>query len=94
TVDPDTGQVIAAANSASGGSGGASGDDTVSLAQPITVAAEHGWTGTQTLMLLAALLVFALVLLPSVVSRLITAGRDGGARTTASDSSGTDGSTR
>ncbi|MER5603370.1 phosphate ABC transporter substrate-binding protein PstS [Streptomyces sp. NPDC002265] len=94
TVDPDTGQVIAAANSASGGSGGASGDDTVALAQPITVAAEHGWTGTQTLMLLAALLVFALVLLPSVVSRLITAGRDGGARTTASGSSGTDGSTR
>ncbi|MFB7332379.1 phosphate ABC transporter substrate-binding protein PstS [Streptomyces adustus] len=97
SVDPDTGQVIAAADTGSGGSGGSgggSGDDTVALAQPITVAAQHGWTGTQTLMVLAALLVLGLVLLPSLMSRLITGGRGADARAASSGSSGTDGGSR
>ncbi|MFD9005344.1 phosphate ABC transporter substrate-binding protein PstS [Streptomyces sp. NPDC059582] len=76
SVDPDTGQTLSPGGNASGGSGGgASVDDTIALAQPVTVAAEHGWTSTQTLMLLAAFLVLGLVLLPSLVSRLITGTR-------------------
>ncbi|MFD5793653.1 phosphate ABC transporter substrate-binding protein PstS [Streptomyces diastatochromogenes] len=74
SVDPDTGQTIAPGASAGGGSGGGAGaDNTVALAQPVAVAAGHGWTATQTLMLLAAFLVLGLVLLPSVVSRLVGA---------------------
>lgn len=76
SVDPDTGQTLAPGGNSSGGSGGgASVDDTIALAQPVTVAAEHGWTSTQTLMLLAAFLVLGLVLLPSLVSRLIAGAR-------------------
>ncbi|MFI8240553.1 phosphate ABC transporter substrate-binding protein PstS [Streptomyces sp. NPDC085866] len=72
SVDPDTGQTIVPGASAGGGSGGTGtgADNTVALAQPVAVAAGHGWTATQTLMLLAAFLVLGLVLLPSVVSRL------------------------
>ncbi|MFE1884934.1 phosphate ABC transporter substrate-binding protein PstS [Streptomyces diastatochromogenes] len=75
SVDPDTGQTIAPGASAGGGSGGGGtgADNTVALAQPVAVAAGHGWTATQTLMLLAAFLVLGLVLLPSVVSRLVGA---------------------
>lgn len=75
SVDPDTGQTIAPGASAGGGSGGTGtgADNTVALAQPVAVAAGHGWTATQTLMLLAAFLVLGLVLLPSVVSRLVGA---------------------
>ncbi|MEU9455969.1 phosphate ABC transporter substrate-binding protein PstS [Streptomyces sp. NPDC048277] len=74
SVDPDTGQTISPDGSGSGGtgaSGGTSADGTVALAQPVAVATAHGWTGTQTLMLLAALLIFGLLLLPSLVSRLV-----------------------
>ncbi|MER7179109.1 substrate-binding domain-containing protein [Streptomyces hyaluromycini] len=73
SVDPDTGQTISpggATGSASGGTG-TGADGTVALAQPVAVATGHGWTGTQTLMLLAAVLVFGLLLLPSLVSRLV-----------------------
>ncbi|MCZ0987639.1 phosphate ABC transporter substrate-binding protein PstS [Streptomyces diastatochromogenes] len=75
SVDPDTGQTIAPGASAGGGSGGGGtgAANTVALAQPVAVAAGHGWTATQTLMLLAAFLVLGLVLLPSVVSRLVGA---------------------
>ncbi|SOD84626.1 phosphate ABC transporter substrate-binding protein PstS [Streptomyces sp. Ag109_G2-15] len=75
SVDPDTGQTIAPGASAGGGSGGGGTgtDNTVALAQPVAIAAGHGWTATQTLMLLAAFLVLGLVLLPSVVSRLVGA---------------------
>ncbi|MGH1553496.1 hypothetical protein ACRAWF_20590 [Streptomyces sp. L7] len=38
----------------------------------MAVSTEHGWTTTQTLMLLAALLILGLLLLPSIASRLIT----------------------
>ncbi|MEU6070455.1 MULTISPECIES: substrate-binding domain-containing protein [Streptomyces] len=79
SVDPDTGQTIAPGGG-SGGSGGSgtAADGTVALAQPVAVAAEHGWTSTQTLMLLAAFLVLGLLLLPSLVSRLVAATRDNG----------------
>ncbi|MEU6539281.1 phosphate ABC transporter substrate-binding protein PstS [Streptomyces sp. NPDC047000] len=85
SVDPDTGQTIAPGGAAgSGGTGGAAAaaaDGTVALAQPVAVAGRHGWTATQTLMLLAGFLVLALLLLPSAVSRLVGsrsgAGPDG-----------------
>ncbi|WP_089099673.1 substrate-binding domain-containing protein [Streptomyces hyaluromycini] len=79
SVDPDTGQTISpgdATGSASGGTG-TGADGTVALAQPVAVATGHGWTGTQTLMLLAAVLVFGLLLLPSLVSRLVGTKADG-----------------
>ncbi|MFJ5640732.1 phosphate ABC transporter substrate-binding protein PstS [Streptomyces sp. NPDC093223] len=74
SVDPDTGQTVAPDGTGSGGSGSSGGtaaDGTVALAQPVAVATGHGWTATQTLMLLAAVLVFGLLLLPSLVSRLV-----------------------
>ncbi|MFJ3822701.1 phosphate ABC transporter substrate-binding protein PstS [Streptomyces nodosus] len=70
-VDPDTGQTLAP-NGTSGG-GATVADGTIALAQPVAVAGRHGWTGAQTLMLISALLLLGLVLLPSVVSRAITA---------------------
>ncbi|MEU6092615.1 phosphate ABC transporter substrate-binding protein PstS [Streptomyces sp. NPDC047085] len=75
SVDPDTGQTLAPGDGSGGGSGasGTATGGTVALAQPVAVAAGHGWTGTQTLMLLAAFLVLGLLLLPSVVSRLVGA---------------------
>jgi phosphate ABC transporter phosphate-binding protein len=78
SVDPDTGQTIAPDGAAAGGGTPAGG--TVALAQPVAVAGRHGWTSTQTLMLLAVGLLLGLVLLPSVVSRAIasrTGTRDG-----------------
>ncbi|MER7840854.1 phosphate ABC transporter substrate-binding protein PstS [Streptomyces sp. NPDC096040] len=83
SVDPDTGQTISPDGSTDSGSGSGSGgsgtaaDGTVALAQPVAVATAHGWTGTQTLMVLAALLVFGLLLLPSVVSRLVGSKSNG-----------------
>ncbi|MEU3521017.1 phosphate ABC transporter substrate-binding protein PstS [Streptomyces sp. NPDC006654] len=75
SVDPDTGQTVSPDGStAAGGTGSAGGTvagGTVALAQPVAVATGHGWTGTQTLMLLAAILVLGLLLLPSLVSRLV-----------------------
>ncbi|MGW1004838.1 phosphate ABC transporter substrate-binding protein PstS [Streptomyces sp. NPDC002520] len=74
SVDPDTGQTLAPGTASAGGGSGAGGTatgGTVALAQPVAVAAGHGWTATQTLMLLAALLVLGLLLLPSTVSRLV-----------------------
>jgi len=79
SVDPDTGQTISpdgTTGSASGGTGTGAGG-TVALAQPVAVATAHGWTGTQTLMLLAAVLVFGLLLLPSLVSRLVGSKANG-----------------
>lgn len=72
SVDPDTGQTLAPGGSASTG-GGTAADGTVALAQPVAIAGRHGWSGAQTLMLLAAFLVLALLLLPSTVSRLVGA---------------------
>ncbi|MFE9876452.1 phosphate ABC transporter substrate-binding protein PstS [Streptomyces sp. NPDC005784] len=93
-VDPDTGQTLSpgtgggSGTGSSGGSGGGGGsggtgavNDTIALAQPVSVAGTQGWTSTQTLMLIAAFLVLGLVLLPSVVSRAIAgrgAGKDAG----------------
>ncbi|MET9408391.1 substrate-binding domain-containing protein [Streptomyces sp. NPDC002935] len=88
-VDPDTGQTLSPGTGggsgagSSGGSAGGSGsggavNDTIALAQPVSVAGSQGWSSTQTLMLIAAFLVLGLVLLPSVVSRVI-AGRGTGA---------------
>ncbi|WP_217554767.1 substrate-binding domain-containing protein [Streptomyces sp. GbtcB6] len=80
SVDPDTGQTISPDGTGSGGTGtgtGAAAGGTVALAQPVAVATAHGWTGTQTLMLLAAVLVFGLLLLPSLVSRLVGNKGDG-----------------
>ncbi|MGW7608489.1 substrate-binding domain-containing protein [Streptomyces sp. NPDC054766] len=86
-VDPDTGQTLSpgtGGGSGSGSSGGNAGgggtgavNDTIALAQPVSVAGSQGWTSTQTLMLIAAFLVLGLVLLPTVVSRAI-AGRGAG----------------
>ncbi|XUL89346.1 phosphate ABC transporter substrate-binding protein PstS [Streptomyces galilaeus] len=77
SVDPDTGQALTSGGTgtASGGTGtaaAAAADGTIALAQPVAVSTEHGWTTTQTLMLLAALLILGLLLLPSIASRLIT----------------------
>ncbi|MFF3560610.1 phosphate ABC transporter substrate-binding protein PstS [Streptomyces sp. NPDC002574] len=72
SVDPDTGQNVSADGGATGGtgtSGGAGG--TVALAQPVTVAAQSGWGGAQTLMLLAVITLLGLVLLPAAVSQLL-----------------------
>jgi len=72
SVDPDTGQTVAADGSTSGGTTSGTGTTgTVALAQPVTVAGSSGWGGAQTLMLLAGIAVLALVLLPSFVSRLL-----------------------
>ncbi|GAB7103218.1 phosphate ABC transporter substrate-binding protein PstS [Streptomyces phaeofaciens JCM 4814] len=79
SVDPDTGQTLspgaAAGGGTSSGSGGTAADGTVALAQPVAVAGRTGWTGTQTLMVLASVLVLGLILLPSVVSRLLGGGK-------------------
>ncbi|MFD3588951.1 phosphate ABC transporter substrate-binding protein PstS [Streptomyces sp. NPDC058683] len=80
SVDPDTGQTISPDGTGSGGTGSSAGTTaggTVALAQPVAVATAHGWTGTQTLMLLAAVLVFGLLLLPSLVSRLVGSKSNG-----------------
>ncbi|MFD4605630.1 phosphate ABC transporter substrate-binding protein PstS [Streptomyces sp. NPDC058464] len=89
SVDPDTGQTISpdgTTGSASGGTG-AGADGTVALAQPVAVATAHGWTGTQTLMLLAAVLVFGLLLLPSLVSRLVGTKANGTGNSRSDDGS-------
>ncbi|MFC4506877.1 MULTISPECIES: phosphate ABC transporter substrate-binding protein PstS [Streptomyces] len=82
SVDPDTGQTLnpggGTASGTSGGTTATAADGTVALAQPVAVAGRTGWTGTQTLMLLAAFLVLALIMLPSIVSRLL--GNGGGNR--------------
>jgi phosphate transport system substrate-binding protein len=86
TVDPDTGQRIGAAagGAAAGTTAGAGGASTgatgqnagsVALSQPVTVAAKAGWSGTQTLMLLAVITLLGLVLLPSALARLL-GGKD------------------
>ncbi|MFE4966285.1 phosphate ABC transporter substrate-binding protein PstS [Streptomyces sp. NPDC056660] len=80
SVDPDTGQTISPDGTGSGGTasaGGTTAGGTVALAQPVAVATAHGWTATQTLMLLAAVLVFGLLLLPSLVSRLVGSKSNG-----------------
>ncbi|MGW1909932.1 phosphate ABC transporter substrate-binding protein PstS [Streptomyces sp. NPDC002076] len=76
SIDPDTGQTIApgGGSAGSGGTGSAAAaGGTIALAQPVAIAAGHGWTTTQTLMLLAVILLLGLLLLPSLVSRLIGA---------------------
>ncbi|MEU8943789.1 phosphate ABC transporter substrate-binding protein PstS [Streptomyces sp. NPDC048489] len=97
-VDPDTGQTLAPGTTAGGGSGTGTGggtavDGTIALAQPIAVAGHSGWTGTQTLMLLAVALVLGLLLLPSLVARAM-AGRGGAAENGTHGTHGTDGGTR
>ncbi|MFJ9893881.1 phosphate ABC transporter substrate-binding protein PstS [Streptomyces sp. NPDC091280] len=88
SVDPDTGQALTSGGTgtgtASGGTGSGTGtgsaataaDGTIALAQPVAVSAAHGWTTTQTLMLLAAILILGLLLLPSIASRLISSRTD------------------
>ncbi|MCX4763650.1 phosphate ABC transporter substrate-binding protein PstS [Streptomyces sp. NBC_01275] len=75
SVDPDTGQTLSpgAGSAASGSGGGTAADGTIALAQPVSVAGRTGWTSAQTLMVLAAFLVLAMILLPSLVSRLLRA---------------------
>ncbi|WP_105972839.1 substrate-binding domain-containing protein [Streptomyces geranii] len=76
-VDPDTGQALTTGGGTVTGTGGTATavDGTIALAQPVAVAGRGGWTGTQTLMVLAALLILGLVLLPSVVARTLGANR-------------------
>ncbi|WP_405821146.1 substrate-binding domain-containing protein [Streptomyces sp. NBC_01390] len=79
-VDPDTGQALSSSsggNSATGSGGGTAVDGTIALAQPVAVAGRGGWTSTQTLMLLAVLLILGLVLLPSAVARALGARTPG-----------------
>ncbi|WP_327697149.1 phosphate ABC transporter substrate-binding protein PstS [Streptomyces sp. NBC_00459] len=95
SVDPDTGQVLSASSggsAATGPGGGSAVDGTIALSQPVAVAGRRGWTGTQTLMLLAALLILGLVLLPSAVARALGARGDGDSRTDAAHT--TDGDSR
>ncbi|MER5524263.1 phosphate ABC transporter substrate-binding protein PstS [Streptomyces sp. NPDC002677] len=90
SVDPDTGQTISPDGTGSDGTGSSAGTTaggTVALAQPVAVATAHGWTATQTLMLLAAVLVFGLLLLPSLVSRLVGNKGDGKGNGPAGDGS-------
>ncbi len=79
-VAPDTGQVLSASagGGATGAGGGAVVGGTIALAQPVAVAGRSGWTGTQTLMVLAALLILGLVLLPSTVARMLGARSSNG----------------
>jgi len=99
SIDPETGQTLSpdgsggSGGSGSGGAGGTSADGTIALAQPVAVAGRHGWTSTQTLMLLAAALVLGLVILPSVVSRAM-AGRTGSSSGSGGNKDLTDGSSR
>ncbi|MEU1342209.1 substrate-binding domain-containing protein [Streptomyces sp. NPDC005827] len=73
TVDPDTGQVVA--STATGGSGGS----TTLLGSPVAVAADDGWSGRQTLMVLAAVTLLVVVLVPAVTAHLLS-GRGGRAK--------------
>ncbi|NEC90879.1 substrate-binding domain-containing protein [Streptomyces sp. SID12501] len=96
-VDPDTGQVLSSSSggNASGSGGGTAVDGTIALAQPVAVAGRGGWTGTQTLMLLAALLILGLVLLPSAVARALGArGGNGTGTGTGTGGDTTDGNSR
>ncbi|KUN79066.1 substrate-binding domain-containing protein [Streptomyces griseoruber] len=68
SVDPDTGQTVNPA--ASGGSGG-----TTVLASPVSVAADDGWSTSQTLMVLAGLTLLVVVLVPAVTAQAL-AGRN------------------
>ncbi|GII56696.1 hypothetical protein Pth03_50850 [Planotetraspora thailandica] len=69
-VDPATGQTPGGGTGTSAG-GTTTGDGTVVLAEPVTVAAESGWSSTETLTLLIVLSLLALVLLPAVVARVL-----------------------
>ncbi|MFF7195406.1 phosphate ABC transporter substrate-binding protein PstS [Streptomyces sp. NPDC008079] len=96
-VDPDTGLPVDASNGGSpdgGSSGGGSGDggangggngNQVVLAQPVAVGGHNGWGGTQTLMLLAALLVVGLVLAPAATSRALNGRKAPADRTASTD---------
>ncbi|MGW3151883.1 substrate-binding domain-containing protein [Streptomyces sp. NPDC001177] len=66
SVDPDTGQTVSAA---SGGGG------TTVLASPVSVAADDGWSTSQTLMVLAGLTLLVVVLVPAVTAQVL-AGRN------------------
>jgi len=61
--DADTGECVSASGAGTGGSGGQA------RAAPRTLAATRGWGGTQTLMVLAALLTLLLLLAPGLTSR-------------------------
>jgi phosphate transport system substrate-binding protein len=63
--DPDTGECTSAGGSGTSGSGGQA------RALPQTLATTRGWGGTQTLMLLAGLLILGLVLAPGLTSRYL-----------------------
>ncbi|WP_328914175.1 MULTISPECIES: phosphate ABC transporter substrate-binding protein PstS [unclassified Streptomyces] len=84
-IDPDTGLPVDASSggSADGGTGDASGggnggnSSQVVLAQPVSVGGPSGWGGTQTLMLLAAVVVLGLVLVPAATSRVLTNRKEG-----------------
>lgn len=58
-----------------GGSGTSPSAGTDPTAQPDVLAASHGWTGTQTLMVLIALALLAVVIGPGLVARRIDRGR-------------------
>jgi|GEM_PF-7067486 len=45
------------------------------MAKPVSLAVAGGWTGTQTLMVLAALLTIVLVLAPGVTARVLARRR-------------------
>ena len=64
-IDPDTGQRVAATT------GGGTSGGTIVLADPVTVPAASGWSGTQTLMLLAGLTLLVLVLAPALTARAL-----------------------
>ena len=66
TIDPDTGQVIGGAASAGGSTLG------LAVATPTSLEAAAGWTSTQTLAILVAGLVLALVLGPAMLWRRMT----------------------
>jgi phosphate transport system substrate-binding protein len=61
----------AAVSGGGAATGGTGTTGTIALAEPVTVAGRTGWSGTQTLMLLAVVTVLGLVLLPSTASRLL-----------------------
>jgi phosphate transport system substrate-binding protein len=75
--DPSTGGCSATNDQAQATSdGSASSGNQSAAATPYTVAAAKGWTGTQTLMVLVAVLIMALVVAPGVAARWLANRRE------------------
>ncbi|MBB5789014.1 phosphate ABC transporter substrate-binding protein PstS [Jiangella mangrovi] len=69
-IDPDTGEIIAGADSGAGDGGGGDGDSNA-VNVPTVMAASTGWGLDQTLMLIAGLSLLVVIVAPPLVLRLL-----------------------